>query len=65
MLLVIAHNHRNGKPPEEALRQFGEGVSFRHFHSANPFQGYKFWAQVDIAGTENLAVTRYAELQWV
>lgn len=65
MLLVIAHNNGDRNPPEEAVHRFGSGIKFRHFHSANLFQGYRYWAQLDIAGTENLAVTRPSELQWV
>lgn len=64
MLLVIAHNHIDGKPPKEALEHFG-GAKFRHFHCANPFQGYRYFAQVDVAGSENLGVTRPEQLQWV
>jgi hypothetical protein len=28
-------------------------------------EGYMYWAQVDVAGNENLAVTRPSELEWV
>ena len=65
MLLVIAHNNGDRNPPKEAVDMFGGDVKFRHFHSANLYQGYRFWAQLDVADTENLAVTRSAELQWV
>lgn len=65
MLLTICHNNGIRNPPEEALKLFPSGVKFRHFHTHKKYDGYMFWAQVDVAGSENLAVTRKDELEWV
>ena len=64
-MLVICHNNGVKNPPEEAVSLFESGTKFRHFHSHRHHDGYMFWAQVDVAGSENLAVTRPEQLQWV
>ena len=65
MLLTICHNNGPRNPPQEAVDLFPGGVRFRHFHSHMRHEGYMYWAQVDVAGNENLAVTRPSELEWV
>ena len=65
MILTICHNNGLRNPPEEALEYFPPSVKFRHFHSYGKHNGYRYWAQVDVAGNENLAVTRPNDLDWV
>ena len=65
MLLIICHNNGIANPPEEAMELFPASTRFRHFQSHNKYDGYRYWAQVDVAGTENLAVTRKNEMEWV
>jgi len=57
MLLIIAHNNGDCRPPEEALKYFPSGTIFCHFSSHSGIDGYRFFAQVDIEGfrTRNLA----------
>ncbi len=64
-MLVIAHNDTHTVPPAEAKALFPEGTVFHHFITPASPEGYLYYAQVDIAGAENIGYTRRDELQWV